>query len=145
MLRIQQKEYTMNEEIKKLIRENPEIAAIYAEHPDIEINTWKNLYVGDREFIYDINNDLHDPIEELEQKLDGTWEEDEDDSYENEIELGNKMFLSLSPEDQYIIRRHVYEGASLAQIGREKGYTRQNAKHHYERIKKLLAKSFTNK
>lgn len=132
----------MNEEIKKLLKERPDLAAVYAEHPEIKPNTWKNLYVGNREFIYDINHDLSDGLQELEDKIDGTWEEDVDESYLEEIELGNELFQSLNEDDQWFVRRHVYEGASLAQIGREKGYTRQNAKHHWTRIKKLLRKNF---
>ena len=114
------------------------------EHPEIKTNTFRNVYVGDREWLFDYaQNDTVDFEDEMERRLDGVEPEIDTVDYEANIKLGEEMIASLKEKDQYIVRQHLEHGRSYAAIARDLGCTRQNIKYHYERIIKKLKESWT--
>jgi len=113
------------------------------EHPEIKTNTFRNVYVGDREWLYDYAQiDSVDFEDQMQRHLDGEVEQ-VDHSYEEDIKLGEEMLATLKERDRYIVEQHLRLGRSYAAIARDLGCTRQNIKYHYERIIKKLKQRWT--
>jgi len=114
------------------------------EHPEIKTNTFRNVYVGDREWLYDYGQiDTPDFEEEMERILDGVEPENDTVDYVEEIKLGEEMLKTLKEKERYIVEQHLSHNKSYAAIARDLKCTRQNIKYHYERIIKKLKARWT--
>ena len=107
------------------------------EHPEVLTNHFKFLYVGNREFIYDINNDTDEDtfIEQLEPEP----EEDSEGETERIRELGAEMFETL-PEGTVrdIFDLHYNQGLGWTQIGIKLNMSKQLVYYHYKKNLELL-------
>lgn len=110
------------------------------QHPEIQTNTFKFLYVGNREFIYDINNETNEDtfIEGLEPEP----EEDSEGETEARQELGEQMFSALSGKLKTIMEMKYKENYSLAEIGRALGMSRQLVFYHHSKALQQLRAQF---
>lgn len=118
------------------------INKIYEEHPEIQINPYRFVYTGSREYILDCNLN-YDPTDDWDSAIDGIEAGfEEDNSWEKEISLGEKMMQNLCQKDAELIKLYFEDGWSFAKIGRKWGCTRQNVKYHYHRIINKLQKEY---
>jgi RNA polymerase sigma factor (sigma-70 family) len=110
------------------------------EHPEIQTNTFKFLYVGNREFIYDINNETNEEtfIEQLEPEP----EEDSEGETERVRELGEQMFETLTGKLKTIMEMKYHDNYSLAEIGRQMGMSRQLVFYHHSKAIAQLRSQF---
>lgn len=110
------------------------------EHPEIQTNTFKFLYVGNREFIYDINNETSEDtfIEQLEPEP----EEDSEGETERIRDLGEEMFGTLTGKLKTIMEMKYHDNYSLAEIGRQLGMSRQLVFYHHSKAIAQLRAQF---
>lgn len=113
------------------------------ELPPIREDRHKFIYAGDNEGWFDLNN-KYDPIQELENEIDGIVEDttEEDEMREAEIELGAKMLNSLDGLQGKIIRMRFEEGLTFREIGEKLGKSKQLVHYHYKRAIKALGDKF---
>jgi RNA polymerase sigma factor (sigma-70 family) len=117
------------------------------EFPPIQHDKWKYVYVGDRNYFFDLNNN-YDPTDDMIDAIDA--KDDEEASSEDEplytIEeldaMSRKMLRALTKRQRYVIKSVLYENKSFAEIGRELGCTRQNVYHHYNNALRILREKF---
>jgi RNA polymerase sigma factor (sigma-70 family) len=110
------------------------------EHPEIQTNHFKYLYVGHREFIYDINNETSEDT-----FIEGLEPEPEEDNSEEEAairELGEQMFKEFKGRDLQIMKLRYEEGWSFADIGRKFGMSRQLVFYHHKKNIEHLQNKF---
>jgi DNA-directed RNA polymerase specialized sigma subunit len=107
------------------------------EHPEIEPNHFKFLYVGNKEFIYDINN--HSDEDTFIDALEPEEEEDSEGETERRRELGSNMFEAL-PEGTVrdIFDLHYNGGFGWTQIGEKLNMSKQLVYYHYKKNLELL-------
>jgi len=111
-----------------------------AEHPEIQTNTFKFLYVGNREFIYDINNKSSE--ETFLEQLEPEPEEDSEGETQRVRELGTEMFGALSGKLKTIMEMKYHDNYSLAEIGRQLGMSRQLVFYHHSKATAHLRSLF---
>ena len=96
-------------------------------HPPIQPNHYRYLYVGHREYIYDVNVDAW-PSE--------TEEPQQDSEIDSEIDyhaLAQEMLAKLTPQEAQLVQWILYDGKSYAFCGRHYKCTRQNIRYLYKR------------
>lgn len=113
---------------------------VLEDHPVIQPNPFKFIYVGDKEFYYDMNHEwdedaFYDKLEPEDEE-----ESEEERDWWSEAE---EMLKSLNAFDRQLMEEHYIHGKSWAQIGRERNQTRQNIYYHKERIFRILRKNST--
>jgi len=116
------------------------------EHPEIHPNRFQNIYPGANTWWYDINNETN-PIDSLDDKLDGNEPTEEDDEREEierrkRIRLGQRMLKLCKGIKRRIIIKKYFEGKSLADIGRELNMSRQLVYYHHKKALQRLRQSF---
>ena len=115
------------------------------EHPPIEHNPWQFRYAGDKVFWFDLN-DRYDPTEDWDNAIDGIKPSPPPPKdHEGRERVARKMLRHLDKKARKIVKEHLFNNKSFAQIGREMGYTRQNIKYHYDKAIETLQDKFNDK
>ena len=117
------------------------------EFPPIQHNKFKYVYVGDRDYYFDMNNS-YDPTDDMIAAIDD--EDDDEDTSEDEPiytideldKMSRKMLRTLTKRQRLVVKSVLYENKSFAEIGRELGCTRQNIYHHYYTGIRILKEKF---
>lgn len=115
------------------------------EHPDIQPNTFQFIYAGSDDFWFDLNN-RYDPTDDWIDELDGDQPPPPPpkDTVGRE-KLAHSMLKALDRKERKIVKAHLFENKSFAQIGREMNCTRQNVKYHYDKSLAKLRDKFNDK
>jgi len=128
-----------NDKPQQCSGEEEEWERVLREHPVIGTNPFKFIYVGRRDYYYDINtkwnedkfyDDLEPDEEEEEEPQRDWWTEAEE------------MLDTLNDFDKTLMKEHYIYGKSWSQIGRDRNQTRQNIYYHKERIVRALRKTY---
>ena len=124
---------------KKTNRPLTDWEKVLEEHPEIQPNPYKFIYVGDRDYYYDINNEWDEDsfYEELEPE-----EESEEEPQRDWWSEAEEMLDTLNKFDRELMEEHYIKGKSWSQIGRDRNQTRQNIYYHKERIMRALRKHY---
>jgi len=102
------------------------------EHPPIVDNHYRYLYVGDREYIYDVNTEAFEPEPQ---------EKEEDNTDYNGI--AEELLSILTPQEKQLVQWILYDGKTYAFCGRHYGCTRQNIRYLYKRAMAKMKNHFT--